>query len=156
MTEPFDFNSLQPDVVSKADGVDAAGIARWQKAIIWLILARVVLLPAAFVVPAVAVALNGGQPLGDAGAAMVGLGIVGVWLLRLATFVLSIVFLMLMMTAMRSETVSKVFSAIGLCVPLVGLIVLLCVNGRATRLLRESGYIVGLFGARPGPDLEQA
>ena len=70
MTEPFDFNSLQPDVVSKADGVDAAGIARWQKAIIWLILARVVLLPAAFVVPAVAVALNGGQPLGDAGAAM--------------------------------------------------------------------------------------
>jgi hypothetical protein len=36
-------------------------------------------------------------------------------------------------------------------IPLVGLIVLLIVNGKATKILREHGVRVGLMGAKLSP-----
>lgn len=66
---------------------------------------------------------------------------------QMAVAVLSLVMLILLMTAMDRPIVSRVLAAISQFIPLVGLIVLLVVNGNATKMLRGAGYHVGLMGA---------
>jgi hypothetical protein len=46
------------------------------------------------------------------------------------------------------STTSAVIMAIGMIVPLVKLLILLSVNGKATKVLREHGVKVGLMGAK--------
>jgi hypothetical protein len=60
----------------------------------------------------------------------------------------TIVILVMLMAALQRPIVSRILAAISQFIPLVGLIVLLVVNQRATRTLREAGYHVGLMGAR--------
>lgn len=149
MSEPFDFNSIHGTAGATGEpGVDAPGIAKWQKAIIWLILLRILLIGAVFLAPFALRPLLGGQTPEDTRAAIM-LVVLGVRAMQLLSAIAAIVFLMLMMSAMQSSTGARVGAAIGLLVPIVGLIVLLVVNGKATRLLRDSGYRVGLLGAKP-------
>jgi len=70
-------------------------------------------------------------------------------LIALVIAILSIVFLMMMMAALQRPMVSRVLAAIAQFIPLVNLIVLVVVNQRAVKVLRESGYRVGLLGAKP-------
>jgi hypothetical protein len=59
----------------------------------------------------------------------------------------SLILLILLMIAMDRPVVSIVLAGIAQFIPLVGLIVLLVVNSRATAMLRAAGYRVGLLGA---------
>jgi hypothetical protein len=69
-------------------------------------------------------------------------------LLALPLVVAALVTLGLLMSAMRRPVVSIVLACIAQVIPLVGLIVLLVVNQRATKLLQSAGYTVGLMGAK--------
>ncbi|HEX7813612.1 hypothetical protein [Dyella sp.] len=76
----------------------------------------------------VAVALGG-----LIGLASLAMGLIGVW--RLCT-------------GLGHGVVLRVLWMILLFLPLIGLLLLLILNGRATRYLRDAGYSVGLMGAR--------
>jgi hypothetical protein len=68
----------------------------------------------------------------------------------LAAFGVSIagmVFVFMLALAMYSKGMGILLGILTL-IPLVGLIVLLTVNGKATRILREHGIQVGFFGAK--------
>jgi hypothetical protein len=69
-------------------------------------------------------------------------------LVQLGLAIFTIVAVIMLMAALRRPVVSMVLAAIAMFIPLVSLIVLLCVNARATRVLRETGYRVGLMGAQ--------
>ncbi len=51
--------------------------------------------------------------------------------------------------ALQLSTVASVLYLIAMFIPLVSLICLLILNGRATRALKEAGIRVGLMGAKP-------
>jgi len=68
-------------------------------------------------------------------------------LLGLATIVLGIIGIVRIGSGLGYSTVSKFLLALSFFIPLVGLIVLLMVNARATKALKENGYKVGLLGA---------
>ena len=42
-----------------------------------------------------------------------------------------------------------VLMAMGMVIPFLNLVILLVINARATRYLRDHGYTVGMFGAKP-------
>lgn len=65
----------------------------------------------------------------------------------LAVMVTATVFVFMLAIALYSTGVGIVLGILTM-VPLVGLIVLLIVNGKATNVLREHGIQVGLMGAR--------
>ncbi len=50
-------------------------------------------------------------------------------------------------TGLGYAMATRVLLMVLMCVPLVSLIVLLVLNGKATRRLRDAGYRVGLLGA---------
>ncbi len=136
-------NMQAPPIVNETPGgVDVQGVAKNQKIVIWIILVRLLLIVGGV---AVAMMLGGG---GQGSQASLGAMVLAMRLVQLVTFVLSIVFIVLLMTAMRTQVLWRVLAAIGLIIPLVGLIILLVVNGKATALLRANGYTVGLMGAR--------
>lgn len=62
--------------------------------------------------------------------------------------VAAIVVVVLLAASLRWSIVAIVFTAILVLIPLIGLLVLLRVNGAATKVLRAGGYRVGLMGAR--------
>jgi hypothetical protein len=68
-------------------------------------------------------------------------------LIGLATIVLSIMGILRLSTGMGWGTGSKVGLIVLMFMPLVNLITLVVVNSRATALLRNNGYKVGLLGA---------
>lgn len=43
-----------------------------------------------------------------------------------------------------------VLMAMGLFIPFLNLVILLVINARATRFLRDHGYVVGMLGAKKG------
>lgn len=71
------------------------------------------------------------------------------WLLGVALFIGSIgsaVFVFLLAMKVYS-TVLGIILGIGALIPLLGLLILLMVNGKATTILRSNGIDVGLLGA---------
>ena len=70
-------------------------------------------------------------------------------LILLATLVLGLIGLIRVARGLGTSIILINLMVICLLIPLVGLIVLLSVNGRATRALRAGGYRVGLLGAAP-------
>ena len=68
-------------------------------------------------------------------------------LLIVASLLMSLVGLYKVLTARESHIAVKIILFILLFVPLVNILVLLRINGRATKTLREAGYKVGLMGA---------
>jgi DNA-directed RNA polymerase subunit RPC12/RpoP len=102
-------------------------IALYQKAILLCILAYIVAVPTQFLIPAPL------RPL---------LLIVVVPVLLTAT-----VFVFLMAIKLYDVGLGVLLGILSM-IPLVGLIILLIVNGKATSALQENGYRVGLLGAR--------
>ena len=74
------------------------------------------------------------------------LGPLGLVLL-LASLVMGLVGTIRLCTCLGSSTFTKVVLIVLMFIPLVSLVVLLVLNGKATRKLREAGYRVGLLGA---------
>ncbi len=68
----------------------------------------------------------------------------------IVTGILCVVFLYKMAKALKMSTASCVLLAIGAFIPIVGLIILLVVNSKATKLIRDNGIRVGLMGANRG------
>ena len=105
---------------------DLKSLAVAQKAIMICILLQIVIGAARFVVPADYAII---------------LGIVALLVLLAST-------VSMFMLAMKVFNIgSGILYALGALVPCLGLLVLLAVNQRATRILRENGYKVGLLGA---------
>lgn len=69
-------------------------------------------------------------------------------LVSIVAIVMSLVGVFRLASGLGYSTGAKVVLVILLVVPLVGLIVLLVLNSRATKALRGEGYKVGLLGAR--------
>jgi hypothetical protein len=67
-------------------------------------------------------------------------------LFALAVVVAAVVFVFMMALELYGVGIGIVMGVLTL-IPLVGLIVLLIINGKATKLLRRHGIKVGLFGA---------
>lgn len=70
-------------------------------------------------------------------------------LLSLVALVLSIIGLFRLGTVAGDYFMLKLFLCLLMMVPLVALIILLVLNMRANRRLRDGGYHVGLLGAVP-------
>lgn len=103
-----------PTIPSDFSDTEIANIAKWQKAIIWLVIASFI----AFFIPQ------------------------AFWI----TGIISLVFIYLLARALRSN-VAWLYAVLGL-IPLVGLIVLLVINNKATQTLKRRGIRVGLMGAK--------
>lgn len=68
-------------------------------------------------------------------------------LVGIAAIVMSLIGMFRLASGLGYSTVAKVGLFILLLVPLVGLITLLVLNSRATKVLQDAGYEVGLLGA---------
>lgn len=127
MTQPYNPYSppVSQPVASGDDATHLRAVARYQKNVLLCILANVGNIVLAMALP-------------KALMAVVVLGSLAVWVAS----VVCIVFL--------AKTVYNLAFAIfcALCsfVPLLGLVMLVVVNGRATRILRKAGLKVGLLG----------
>ena len=122
-------------------------IAKYQRLLIVAILCQIIL----YIIRVVLTfgATGAAQQGSQAGAVAMGGIVLLLNLVSLAVVVFSLVMLILLMTAMDESLMSRVLAAISQFIPLIGLIVLLVINGKATKLLRENGYKVGLMGAKP-------
>jgi hypothetical protein len=69
----------------------------------------------------------------------------------MASLAFAFIAAMLLMLSLRLPVVWMVLALVGLLVPVVNLIVLLVLNARASRMLRDEGYSVGWLGARRVP-----
>ncbi len=68
-------------------------------------------------------------------------------LISIATVVISAVFVILLGMKVYNTALGILFGILA-CIPCIGLIFLLIVNGKATSILRENGISVGLMGAK--------
>jgi hypothetical protein len=112
--------------VTPPSGPNLRTIATKQRAIIFCILGYIVLVVSQFLLPPALRLLIG--------------------LLVLAVGITATVFVFMLTTTIYSTGVGVVLGILTL-IPLIGLIVLLVVNSKATNLLRENGIKVGLLGA---------
>lgn len=116
------------DYAQPPAGVDLRTIAVRQRAIMYCILGYIVFIVAQFVLPPEIR-----------------------WVASLAALGMSItaaVFVFMLAIALYSTAAGIVLGILTL-IPLVGLIVLLIINGKATNVLRQNGIRVGLMGADP-------
>jgi predicted neutral ceramidase superfamily lipid hydrolase len=67
--------------------------------------------------------------------------------LVLAAIVLAVLGIVRMSRALGINLMIIVLMAMAMVIPMVSLVILLIVNARASRFLREHGYTVGMFGA---------
>ncbi|GHA20309.1 hypothetical protein GCM10008090_32890 [Arenicella chitinivorans] len=65
----------------------------------------------------------------------------------LVSLIMSLVGLYKVLAARQSHIVVKIILFVLLFVPLINILVLLSINSRATKALREAGYTVGFMGA---------
>ena len=68
-------------------------------------------------------------------------------LLNLVAILLALIGIFRIGTGMGFSIIVKILLVLLACIPLINLVVLLSLNSRATKKLRESGYKVGLLGA---------
>jgi L-asparagine transporter-like permease len=122
------------------NAINPAEVGRMQRWLILAILLHIILL---FVWIFLLASQGQARPDPQAAVTMLPLN-----LARLVVGIATIVILVMLMAALQRPIVSRILAAISQFIPLVGLIVLLVVNQRATRTLREAGYHVGLMGAR--------
>lgn len=121
-SNPYDAPSSNPSTAA-ADGKNIEQIASGQKMIIFGILCYFAAIALQFVVGPIA------------------------GLLGLATLILGIIGIVRMGAGFGYSTLSKILLGVSMIIPLVGLIVLLVLNSKATAALRQAGYKVGLLGA---------
>ena len=111
----------------QAAGINLRVVAIRQKAIMYCILAYIASFVATFMVPPE-------------------LQLV-LWLVCMAASVAAAVFVFMLAIALFSPGVGVVLGILTL-IPVIGLIILLIVNGKATNVLRAHGISVGLMGAK--------
>lgn len=99
-------------------------IAKYQRLVLWSVLANLLSI---FVI------------------SIQGLGV----LISIALAVFQIYSLYKLANSLKESTVSIALFIIGLFIPLVGLLVLLYINSKATKALQNAGIKVGLMGANP-------
>lgn len=109
---------------------DIEFVRRGQKLVIWAILLNIL-------VPIVAIALGG---VGRTTAILVQIG-------GLVAVAFAIYGLYCLGKGMRASILVGIVTVLCMFVPLLNLLVLLLINGSATRRLRAAGYKVGLLGA---------
>jgi hypothetical protein len=130
---PFSENPYQSPAYTPAVGVlsgrreDVEAVAKYQKGILVCILLYLISVFAQFALPPDLRMLLG--------LFVLGVGLVG------------LVFVFLLATKVYHVAVGIVLALLTL-VPCLGLIVLLIINAKATSILRENGYHVGLLGAK--------
>jgi hypothetical protein len=115
---------------------EIVAVAKWERYVIFLILLELL-----SEIAMIGIALNSGNNASDAVAVLVLLIVVG----RLAVLGLCIFGVYAMATALRKKM--AVLYALGMLVPLVGLLVLLSLNSEAMSLLKAHGIRIGLMGA---------
>ena len=69
--------------------------------------------------------------------------------LILIAIVLAVFGIVRMSRGLNISLIIIVLMAMGMVVPFLNLVILLIINARATRFLRDHGYTVGLLGAKP-------
>ena len=112
--------------VKSGKQADVRAVAVYQKGILMCILIYVLAMIGQFAIPA---------PLRPIlGLAVVALGLAG------------LVFVILLSMKVYNVVVGALLAILTL-VPLLGLLILLMVNGKATKILRQNGHKVGLLGA---------
>ncbi|MFI4882189.1 MAG: hypothetical protein ACIAQU_06350 [Phycisphaerales bacterium JB064] len=124
-------------------------VAKYQKLLIWLILAQIILILAAVGI-GVSSGMAGQQPGATPGAAQTG-GVLIIQLVSFAVSIASIVVIVLLTGALGWSVVGRVVAALLMFCPIISLITLLVINSKATNALKAAGYKVGLMGARGGP-----
>jgi len=67
----------------------------------------------------------------------------------LVAIVLAVLGIVRMSQELNISLVLIVLMAMGMVIPFLNLVILLVINARATRYLRDHGYTVGMFGAKP-------
>jgi hypothetical protein len=102
--------------------VDVRGVAKAQKGILWCILGAIIILVLCIFV---AQAFN---------------------ILYLPLAIIEIYFVYKLLTALKSKY--WILWIIGIIIPYLSLILLLVLNDRATKTIKQHGYKVGLMGAR--------
>lgn len=68
--------------------------------------------------------------------------------LVIVAIVLAVLGIVRMSRGLGIDLVIIVLMALGMVVPLVNLVILVIINARATRFLRDRGYVVGMLGAK--------
>lgn len=123
--------------------VEIVEIAKWQRYVMWLILAQIagflLFVAAAFAGPACRAVIDALGLLLLAGLVAVG--------------VLTICSVYKMAKALRKESTAIVYALLAL-ISWIGLILLLSLSSQATRVLQENGIRVGLMGGNPD-DIER-
>ena len=67
----------------------------------------------------------------------------------MVAIVLAVLGIVRMSQELNISLVLIVLMAMGMVIPFLNLVILLVINARATRYLRDHGYTVGMFGAKP-------
>jgi predicted neutral ceramidase superfamily lipid hydrolase len=67
----------------------------------------------------------------------------------LAMFAMSLMGLFRIWSGLQTSVIVRILLLFLLLIPLIGLLTLIAINGRATKFLRDNGYRVGLLGASP-------
>lgn len=123
MTDPYTPPAARVDDVGKTGG-NTEDVRKGQKLILYAILINI----------AVFFLVNVNPLLG---------------LINLVSLGMSIWGLVLLGRGMESSLLMKVVCVICLFIPFVNFITLLVLNSKATKILRDAGYKVGLMGASP-------
>ncbi len=71
------------------------------------------------------------------------------WTIQLIYTIITLIFVFQFGTSLKIGLAAMICILVLLFIPLIGLLTLLILNGKATRLLREGGIRVGLMGASP-------
>lgn len=127
---------------------DLFNVAKWQKYIILLVLLQLVT-AAGFVM--ISMMSSGTQPGAPVNAVFGAIAII-YQIFRIVVAVLSIYCVFKMGKALGKST--AILYAAGMILPLIGLLLLLVLNGEATRLLKDNNINVGLMGVDKS-DLER-
>ena len=68
--------------------------------------------------------------------------------LILVALILAVLGLVRMSRALGINLMVIVLMALAMVIPMVNLVILLVINAKSTRFLRDHGYTVGMFGAK--------
>ncbi|MBE1162886.1 hypothetical protein [Dyella acidiphila] len=129
------FSDLKFNKNQKSD-LTAREISKGQKAIIYAFLINLVAIVPVVVLPSLNVSHNVG-----------GYIILATWIVRLGTIALGLYGIFKIASELGWSDLAKLATFVLLLIPVINLIALLVVNGRATAFLKKAGYKVGLAGA---------
>jgi hypothetical protein len=129
------FADLKFNQNQKTD-LTAREISKGQKAVIY-----------AFLVNLLAVVMVEAAVNFDVSRSTGGYIVIASWVCRLGAVVLGLFGIFKIAAELGWSTLTKVVTFVLLFIPLVNLITLLVVNGKATAFLKKAGYKVGLAGA---------